>query len=75
MKDDDLAADMLDGITAIAAYMNISARRAYHLAENGKIPVFKFEGGRKWQGRKSTLRRHVENLEVQRNDDAHGRAA
>lgn len=65
MADDDLAGDMLDGIPAVAAYLKIPVRRAYELAEKGKLPLFKFDGGRKWQGRKSTLRRHVERLEAQ----------
>jgi excisionase family DNA binding protein len=62
MKDDDLAADLLDGIPAIAAYLGLPVRRTYELAEKKKLPLFKL-GDRKWQGRKSTLRRHIESLD------------
>ena len=63
MKDDDLAADLLDGIPAIAAYLGLPVRRTYELAEKRKLPLFKL-GDRKWQGRKSTLRRHIEGAEA-----------
>jgi hypothetical protein len=43
-------------------------RRAYDWAEKRKIPVFKI-GDRKWQARKSSLRRHIENLEAPRDQD------
>jgi excisionase family DNA binding protein len=65
MKDDDLAADLLDGIPAIAAYLGLPVRRTYELAEKKKLPLFKL-GERKWQGRKSTLRRHIEELDAHR---------
>lgn len=65
MKDDDLAADLLDGIPAIAAFLGLPVRRTYELAEKNKLPLFKL-GDRRWQGRKSTLKRHVESLETQR---------
>jgi excisionase family DNA binding protein len=64
MANDDLASDMLDGLSSIAKYLGIPVRRAYDLAERGKLPLFKFEGGRNWQGRKSTLRRHIEQREA-----------
>jgi hypothetical protein len=64
MANNDLANDMLDGMTAIAAFLGIPERRAYDHAEKGKIPAFKI-GNRRWQARKSTLRRHVERLEAE----------
>lgn len=63
LHSDDLAADLLDGIPAIAAFLGLPVRRTYELAEKKKLPLFKM-GKRKWQGRKSTLRRHIESLET-----------
>lgn len=68
MANDDLAADLLDGIPAIASFLGLPVRRAYDWAEKRKIPVFKI-GDRKWQARKSSLRRHIENLEAPRDQD------
>ena len=62
MADDDLADDVLNGMSAICRYLNIKERQGYDLAEKGRLPLFKL-GGRKWQARKSTLRRHIEDLE------------
>ena len=50
MHDNELAADLLDGIPAIAAYLGLPVRRTYELAEKKKLPLFKL-GDRKWQGR------------------------
>ena len=63
----DLASDLLDGVTEIAKFTGLTERRVYHLAENGLLPMFKI-GDRKWQARKSTLRRHIEGLEAGRDD-------
>jgi excisionase family DNA binding protein len=63
MTESDLANDMLDGMSAIAAFLGIPERRAYDWAEKRKIPAIKI-GDRKWQARKSTLRRHIEQLEA-----------
>ena len=63
MENEDLAADLLDGVTAIAAFTGWSERRVYYLAEKGLIPLFKV-GERKWCARKSTLRRHIDDLEA-----------
>jgi hypothetical protein len=65
MADNDLADDLLDGMSAICRYLNIKERQGYDLAEKGRLPLFKLGGGRKsrWQGRKSTLRKHIERLE------------
>jgi excisionase family DNA binding protein len=62
---DDLANDLIGGVPAIAAFLGFSQRQTYHLLEKGKLPAFKI-GDRKWQARKSTLRRHIENLEAPR---------
>jgi len=62
MADDDLANDLMGGVPAIAAFLGLSERQTYHLLENRKLPAFKI-GNRKWQARKSTLRRHIQNLE------------
>jgi hypothetical protein len=63
MGDNDLGDDLLDGMTAICRFLNIKERRGYNLAETGRLPLFKL-GDRKWQARKSTLRRHIESLET-----------
>jgi hypothetical protein len=63
MTDDDLANDLLDGAAAIGEFLQKTPRQTYHLLENGKLPAFKI-GDRKWQARKSSLRRHIESLEA-----------
>jgi excisionase family DNA binding protein len=63
MADNDLATDLLDGIPAIAAFLGLPLRRTYELAEKKRLPLFKL-GGRKWLGRKSTLKRHIEGLDT-----------
>ena len=67
MDNEDLAADLLDGVAAIAAFTGLPQRRVYYLAEQGLLPLFKI-GDRKWQGRKSTLRQHIANLESDRSE-------
>ena len=49
----ELAADLLDGMPAIAKFYGCTERRGYYLAENKLIPAFKV--GEKWCARKSTL--------------------
>lgn len=61
MNENDLAADLLDGIPAIAAFLGLPVRRTYDLAEKKKLPLFKL-GDRRWQARKSTLLHHIEKL-------------
>jgi excisionase family DNA binding protein len=63
VRNDALADDLLDGVTAIAAFTGFTERKIYHLAEKGQLPLFKL-GERKWCARKSTLRAHIERLEV-----------
>jgi hypothetical protein len=69
MADDDLKNDVLNGAEAIAAFLNQTERRIYHLLETGKLPAFKL-GDRKWQARKSSLRRHIEALEAKSGGEA-----
>jgi hypothetical protein len=63
MEKEDLAADLLNGVSAIAAFTGWPERRIYYLAERGLLPLFKM-GERKWCGRKSTLRRYIDRLEA-----------
>jgi hypothetical protein len=63
MENEALAADLLNGVAAIAAFTGWPQRRVYYLAERGLLPVFKM-GDRKWCARKSTLRTHIEKLEA-----------
>lgn len=56
-----IADDLIEGMPSIAAYLGISERRAYHLAQNRLLPLFKT--GNVWGARKSTLRRHYERME------------
>lgn len=69
MTDDDLTNDLLNGAEAIGAFLQQSPRQTYHLLETGKLPAFKL-GDRKWQARKSTLRRHIEALEAKAGEEA-----
>lgn len=54
--------DLLESVDAIAEYMNKSPRQIYYLLERGLLPAFKLGG--KWTARKSTLHRHIEELEA-----------
>jgi hypothetical protein len=63
MAIEDLADDLLDGVEAISRFTGLPPRRVYYLAERKLLPLFKL-GDRKWQGRKSTLRKHLEGLEA-----------
>ena len=65
MDNTDLADDLLDGVEEISRFTGLPPRRVYYLAERGLLPLFKI-GDRKWQGRKSTLRQHIANLESER---------
>ena len=62
MENEDLATDLLDGVPAIAAFGGWSQRRTYYLVENDLIPAFKI--GKKWAAKKSSLRRHLNELEA-----------
>jgi hypothetical protein len=62
VENEDLASDLLDGMSAIAKFYGCTERRGYYLAENKLIPAFKV--GDKWCARKSTLVRHIGSLEA-----------
>lgn len=64
MDKENLATDLLSGVPEIAKFMGLPKRRVYFLAENGLLPLFKFEGSKVWQGRRSTLFRHMDELEA-----------
>jgi excisionase family DNA binding protein len=38
---DALASDLLRGMPRISAYLGITERAGYHMADRGQIPVFK----------------------------------
>jgi hypothetical protein len=44
MADNDLADDVLNGMTEICRYLNIKERQGYELAETGRLPLFKLGG-------------------------------
>jgi hypothetical protein len=55
MNDDD-SSDLLNGVNAIAKYLNLTPRQVYHLAEPRSLPLFKYGGTGQWRGRKLTLK-------------------
>jgi hypothetical protein len=61
--EEDLGNDLLNGVPEIARFTGLTPRRVYDLAERGLLPLFKLSE-RKWQGRKSTLRRYIRDLEA-----------
>ena len=69
MSGQNLADDLLDGVEAISRFTGLPPRRVYYLAERKLLPLFKI-GERKWQGRKSTLRAHVQALEAKHAEPA-----
>ena len=58
-----IADDLLDGIPAIAEFIGLEERQAYHLATTKRIPVFRL--GRKVCAMKSSLRAHFDALQKQ----------
>jgi hypothetical protein len=52
--DSSLAADLLEGVTAIAAFTGIPEPRVFYLCERGHLPAFKI--GIRWCALKSELR-------------------
>ncbi len=58
----DLKDDLLDSVDAIGEYIKKTPRQTYYLLERGLLPAFKLGG--KWTARKSTLHRHIEQLEA-----------
>ncbi|WP_150291662.1 helix-turn-helix domain-containing protein [Sphingobium estronivorans] len=49
-----LADDLLDGVAAIAAFLNKSERATYHMIYSGALPTA-FKKGQRWYARKSEL--------------------
>ena len=59
--DINLADDMLKGAKAIGEHIDEDKRRTFYLLERRLIPAFKI--GALWHMRKSSYRRHIEQLE------------
>lgn len=58
----DLTDHLLHGAAEIAAFLNTSTRRVYHLVDKGTIPVFHLGG--LLCCRRSTVVRYIEELEA-----------
>ncbi len=58
--------DFLYGMPAIASFLGLGVRQAYHLKEAGNIPTFKIGG--KVCARRSTLTQWLESREVSEHD-------
>jgi hypothetical protein len=54
--------DLLYGIGAIADFLNMRKRQAYHLHTTSSLPTFKIGG--KVCARRSTLRGHIAEIEA-----------
>lgn len=55
--------DLLHGVPAIAAHLNMKAKAVYHMHDQGKLPTFRM--GRTVCARKSTLAAHFAKLEAE----------
>jgi hypothetical protein len=55
MNDETLAADILDGMKAIAEFLGHAERRCFYLAEKGLLDGV-FKQGNRWIGLKSVMR-------------------
>ena len=64
----DLAADMCNGVEEIAEFTGEKIRATYHQCANGQLPAFKFAG--QWRMRKSAYLELVERLERKALDQA-----
>jgi len=58
----DTVSDLLHGVPAIAAHLNMTAKQVYHLHGNGQLPTFKI--GKTVCARRSTLAKHFEAQEA-----------
>lgn len=63
VPDLDLADDLLVGAVAIARFLGKDARQIYYMTSKGQIPAFTLGSSSILHARKSTLLRHVEELE------------
>ena len=70
MQENDLADDLLEGAAEIGAFLGWNQRRVFYAAERKLIPIFRV--GNRLSARKSTLRRHVEDLEQRVTEEAEG---
>ena len=68
MDETKLADDLLEGADEIAAFMGWNRRRVFYAAERNLIPIFRV--GNRLSARKSTLRRHIGDLEQAQRDGA-----
>lgn len=65
----DSPGDLLYGVPAIAAFLNIKQRAVYHLAATAGLPVFKVRGkGRKTCARRSSLNAWLDQQEAAGNE-------
>ena len=69
----DLADDILNGATQIAAFIGLPARSVYHAVDAGTLPVFRI--GAKICARKSTLLAWVAAQEAANDNQATTKAA
>ena len=63
MDDTTKTVDLLYGVPAIADYLGVTKRTAYHLVETGRIPFFRM--GKILCSRRSKLMAAMEQLETQ----------
>lgn len=54
--------DLLHGVPAIAAHLNMTTKAVYHMHDQGKLPTFRM--GRTVCARKSTLADYFAGLEA-----------
>jgi hypothetical protein len=57
-----LSDDLIQGTTAIAAFIGLKPRTVYHLAQSGRLRGA-FQIGRIWCARRSTLLENIRKLE------------
>jgi hypothetical protein len=66
-EENDLASDLMIGAKQIAAFLGRPPREIYYLGSVGRLPLFPW--GTKLAGRKSTLRKHIQDLEKSGRED------
>ena len=68
MTDTNPPADLLYGASAIARYLGVKPRAAYHLIETRKIPFFRI--GKVVCSRRTSLAAKLDELEAASGDDS-----
>jgi hypothetical protein len=63
-----LADDLMVGAKQIADWLGVSERKVFYWGETKRIPIFKV--GSQLAGRKSTIARHLEKLELESGEAA-----